>query len=242
MNTVVITGADRNIGLEMCREFLKRGWKVFAGKFVMELSYMEELQKEYPDLMEIVPLDCTSLESIQAVAAIVKEKAGKLDMVVHNAAGFGSRGADDICGEFDFSGFQVSYNINALGAMRLVQTFMPLMEGGKKRFCITSSEAGVVSVSHRDGVSSYGMSKTALNMALRLMFNQLQPKGFSFRIYHPGWVRSPKIERDGEAVQVHGGKFDPWETAQSAVPQFIEDRTWEDRMVMLDNEGAAWPF
>lgn len=38
------------------------------------------------------------------------------------------------------------------------------------------------------------------------------------------------------------GKFWPWETAAAAVPQFIEDREFEDRLVLIDNEGAAWPF
>ncbi|MDR3121766.1 MAG: SDR family NAD(P)-dependent oxidoreductase [Clostridiales bacterium] len=243
MSTVVISGADRNIGLEMCREFLRRGWTVYGGKYVGELTLMEQLQSEYPRQMEIVPLDCSSADSVCAAAERVREKAGSLDMLVHNAAGFGGRGASDIKGEFDFTSFESAFNINALGAIRLVQAFLPLMESGKKRLCFTSSEAGVVSVSHRTGISGYGMSKTALNMALRLMFNRLSPLGYSFRLYHPGWVRSPKIERDGQALErMHGGKFEPWETAQSAVPQFIEDRDWEDRMVLIDNEGAAWPF
>ena len=60
------------------------------------------------------------------------------------------------------------------------------MQTGMKRLCFVSSEAGVVSVAHRTEVSSYCMSKTALNMALRLMFNQLQPMGYTFRLYHPG--------------------------------------------------------
>jgi NAD(P)-dependent dehydrogenase (short-subunit alcohol dehydrogenase family) len=161
-------------------------------------------------------------------------------MIVHNAAAFGSHGAaSDIKGEFDFSSFTQPFNVNALGAMRLVQAFIPLMKDGLRRFCFVSSEAGVVSVSHRNNISGYGMSKTALNMAVRLMFNSLQPKGYSFRLFHPGWVRSVKNEWDGHFF---GGKFEPWEAARAAVPQFIGDREWEDRLVMLDNEGAAWPF
>ena len=118
-----------------------------------------------------------------------------------------------------------------------------------KRLCFVSSEAGAVSVAHREDLSSYCMSKTALNMALRLMFNQLQPMGCSFRLFHPGWVRSPKIEHSTDAIPTFRdqegnltGKFWPWETAAAAVPQFIEDREFEDRLVLIDNEGAAWPF
>lgn len=243
MKTVVVTGADRNIGLSLCRELAQKGWKVFAGKFVMALTLLEKLQQEYPDHIEIVPIDCTDTASMEAAAAFVKEKAGTVDMVIHNAAGFGSREDNDIKGEFDFSGFALPVNINALGALRLVKAFLPLMETGMKRLCFVSSEAGVVSVSHRNAISSYGMSKTALNITLRLMFQKLQPQGYTFRLYHPGWVRSPKIDSDDQEVpQLHGGKFDPWETARSAVAQFIAPREWEDRMVLVDNEGAAWPF
>lgn len=236
MKTVFVTGADRNIGLELVREFLHRGWFVYGGRYIRELDYLDKLKAEYPDTLEIVDADVTSMESLKAAADVIAAKSGTLDMLVHNAAGFGAHGGD-IKTEIDLSGYWVPYNINALGAMRLVQAMLPLMQQGMKRLCFVSSEAGVVSVAHRPAVSSYCMSKTALNMALRLMFNQLQPMGYTFRLYHPGWVRSPK---DGRAAM--GGKFDPWETAASAVPQFIAERDWEECMVLIDNEGAAWPF
>ncbi|MBQ7866720.1 MAG: SDR family NAD(P)-dependent oxidoreductase [Clostridia bacterium] len=235
MKTVFVTGADRNIGLEISREFLRRGWFVYAGRYIMDLGYLDELKAEYPETMQIVDADVASMESLKAAAEAVKQTTGTLDMVVHNAAAFGDHAPN--AQAVDFSRFWIPYNVNALGAMRLVQAFMPLMQQGMKRLCFVSSEAGVVSVAHRTEVSSYCMSKTALNMALRLMFNQLQPEGWTFRLFHPGWVRSAK---DGRPAR--GGKFEPWEAAASAVPQFIEDREWEDRMVLIDNEDAAWPF
>ena len=242
LNTVVVTGADRNLGLEICREYLKKGWKVYAGKFIQELSYLEEMQKEYPDLMKIVTMDVSSLESIQDAAKEISADTSYVDAIVHNAAVFG--GGSGTFGEgYDFTRFSNPYFINSLGALRLVQSFLPLMQEGMKRLCFISSESGVVSVSHRTEPSGYGMSKTAMNMGLRLMFNQLQPMGYTFRLFHPGWVRSPKIERDGQVMEpLRHGKFEPNESAASAVEQFIESRDWEDRMVLIDNEGAAWPF
>ncbi len=236
MKTVVITGADRNIGLELARQFLQQGWHVFAGRFLLDLPFLDELKAEYGSQMDIIMLDVTSAESIAKAAAEVGQKAAHVDMLVHNAAGFGGRHGD-IKGEMDFSGFSAPFNINCLGAIRLTQGFLPLMQTGMRRLCYVSSEAGVVSVCSRNALSSYCLSKTALNMALRLMFNQLQPMGYTFRLYHPGWVRSSKDGRKSEM-----GKFEPWETAQAAVPQFTRDRDWEDRMVLIDNEGAAWPF
>lgn len=248
MNHVVISGADRNIGLEMVREFLKRGWKVFAGQFLPNLPLLADLQKEYPEQLVIVPLDVSREASVKAAAALIGEQVEHIDMIVHNAAHFGSPANPEK--GIDYNTYKAPYNVNALGAMRMVYYFRPLMEGGLKRLCFTSSEAGVVSVAHRTELSSYCMSKTALNMALRLMFNQLQPMGYTFRLFHPGWVCSPDVE-DAEQVRkvaeesqgkLMWGKFFPWEAAGAAVEQFVEDRECEDRLVLIDNEGAAWPF
>ena len=245
MKTVVISGADRNIGLEIAKQFLERGWRVFAGRFLMELPLLDQLKEKYPDTLGIIPMDVSSDESVRLAAEWVAAEADVVDMLVHNAAGFGAQGGQKI----DYATFVTPYNINALGAMRLVNRFLPLMrDSDLKRLCFVSSEAGVVSVAHRTEVSSYCMSKTALNMAVRLMFNQLQPMGYTFRLFHPGWVRSARIERLDDPMptfEVDGkltGKFWPWEAAASAAEQFIEDRDWEDRLVLIDNEGAAWPF
>ncbi|MDD4797085.1 MAG: SDR family oxidoreductase, partial [Eubacteriales bacterium] len=122
-------------------------------------------------------------------------------------------------------------------ALRMAQAFLPLMHTGLRRLCFVSSEAGSVAVGHRGDGYSYTMSKTALNMGVRLLFNQLQPQGYTFRLYHPGWMRS---YMSGQKSVV--GTLEPEESAQSAVAQFLEDRDWEDRLVMLDENGMAWPF
>ena len=240
MRYVVVSGADRNLGLELCREFLKLGWHVFAGKYIQELHLLEELKEEYGDLLSILPMDVSNEASLLSAAEAVRKVTPTVDMLVHNSAVFGNRTPEDIKTEpLDLNAYMDTYDINALGAVRLVQAFLPLMEGGLKRLCFISSEAGAVGTAHRAALSGYCLSKTALNMAIRLMFNQLQPKGYTFRLYHPGWMRSTP---DGKPRADHKGKFEPWESAKSAVPQFVEDRKWEDRMVLIDNEGAAWPF
>lgn len=244
MKTALVSGADRNLGLEICRELLRLGWKVYAGKYIETLDYLEKLGEEYPAL-KIIPLDCSSVSSAGQAADIIRQNGDSLDMLVHNAAAF-DRARGEITGEFDFGGFDISFNVNALGAVRLTEHMAPLMAGSDmKRLCYVSSEAGAVAVSHRDAISGYGMSKTALNMAVRVMFGRLSPEGYTFRLYHPGWVRSARVTVSGEEperARTGGGKFEPWESAAPAVRQFIEDRDWEDRLALIDNEDAAWPF
>ena len=62
MPIAVVSGADRNIGLEIVKRFLQRGWKVFAGRYLMELPLLEELQEKYPQQLTLVPLDVSDEE------------------------------------------------------------------------------------------------------------------------------------------------------------------------------------
>ena len=65
MPIAVVSGADRNIGLEIVKQFLQRGWKVFAGRYLMELPLLEELQEKYPQQLT---LDVSDEESVDAAA------------------------------------------------------------------------------------------------------------------------------------------------------------------------------
>ena len=69
------------------------------------------------------------------------------------------------------------------------------------------------------------------------MFQRLQPQGWRFRLYHPGWVRT---YMSGEKSTM--GNFEPEESAAAACRQFTSDRDWEDVLVMSDISGEIWPF
>ncbi len=86
MKTVVITGADRNLGLELAKEFLRRDWRVFAGRFLMELPFLDQLKEQYPKALSIVPLDVSKEEAVEAAAGLVAKETDHVDMLIHNAA------------------------------------------------------------------------------------------------------------------------------------------------------------
>ena len=81
------------------------------------------------------------------------------------------------------------------------------------------------------------MSKSMLNMEVKLLFNELRPKGYTFRLYHPGWVRSYM-----SGVKATVGKLEPEESAQVAVRQFTEGRACEDILMVVDVYDAVWAF
>lgn len=228
MKSVFITGADRGIGLALCRCFLENGWQVFAGRFMPEWKELDALREQYGEAVFLINLDVGNEESVRQAAAAVGEKTEYLDMLV-NCAGIFQNGSDETTLR--------CLNINAVGPLRMVEAFLPLMEKGQKRLCFFSSEAGSITLAHRDGDVSYCVSKTCLNMAVRLMFETLQPKGYRFRLYHPGWVRT---YMSGEKSTV--GNYEPEETAQKAYQQFVSDREWEDVLILRDVADELWPF
>ena len=225
MDTVLITGADSGVGLALCREFLEHGWRVFAGRFLQDLTQLEELAGIYPDRLTCIPLDVGDTESVRQAAAQAAACCDTLDMLVNCAGIAKADGLEEL---------RSTLNVNAFGSLRVTEAFLPLMAEGKKRLCYVSSEAGCLTLLHRDQGYAYCASKTALNMTVRLLFNELADKGYTFRLYHPGWVRT--------RMGGQGGRFEPEESAAAAYEQFISERTWEDVLVMTDLKGEIWPF
>lgn len=233
--TAVVAGAGRNIGLAIVRKLLTLGWTVYAGLLRTGWDDLAELQVIYPEKVFPIKMDTTEIESVKMAALEISKNSACVDMLIYNAAVFGNR-ADDIHAEVNFDSFLDTYNVNCLGAMRMIEAFLPLMEGGMKRLSFVSSEAGANSVAARTRISSYSMSKAALSMAIRILFNDLQPKGWTFRVFHPGWVRSVKPDKG-----IVEGIYEPDFAGDEAVKMFCEDYSWDDRLVMLDIEGKAWP-
>ena len=236
MYDIVITGADRGLGYALCEVFVEKGWRVFAGQFMADWPQLGELKAKWGDMLHIISLDVSSDASVKAAGEYVASVTDKVDMLINNA-GVGGRGEGSLFNDepFDSRSPLLPYNTNALGMMRVTEALFPLLEKGEKRLCFVSSEAGSIAPGHRKEGFGYTMSKTSINMGVRLVFNALRPKGFKIRLYNPGWMRS---YMGGKKSTV--GKLEPEESAQVAYKQFTEDRAWEDALVLLDNNDQQW--
>lgn len=234
---IFITGADRGLGFALTKDFLERGNTVFAGQFMPEWNELEELQSKYKECLFLIPLDVSDPESVRRAYQLVAEKTDRIDMLINNAGISGSVG-DITCIENMEKGLQI-FKTNCLGPLSMVDIFMPLMkkEDARKRLCFVSSEAGSISVCHRQDGFIYPMSKTGLNMAVKLLFEDLKEQGFTFRLYNPGWMKS---YMSGKKSVV--GKVEPEESSKVAVEFFDNDLKHEDVLKMLDNDNMVWPF
>lgn len=224
MKSVLITGAGRGVGYSLCECFLKDNWLVYAGQFMPDWPWLQALKQQYPDRLTVLPLDVGSDESVQAAVCQIP----RLDMLVSNAG---------IAGGDDEASVRRIYNVNTLGAIRLVEALLPKMQNGMKRLAFVSSEAGVITIAHREGGCGYTLSKAMLNATVHCMFRQLRPQGFTFRLYHPGWVRSYMSGKKNT-----NGRLEPEEAAEAGFRQFTEDRAWEDALITTDVYGHIWPW
>jgi len=236
--TALVTGADRGLGLALVEGLLDRGWRVFAGQYMAEWPALGELAERHAEALTVVPLDVGSRASVQAAAAAVTREVGHLDMIISNAGVSSPVMKRRISEPQDYEEMLRLYDVNTLGALRVIEAFLPLMaQGGFKRLCFVSSEAGSITTARRTSWYSYCMSKAALNMAVKIMFNDLHPEGYTFRLYHPGWMRTYMSGKKGTATDL-----ELEEAAAKALPIFLNAGADEDHLVMVDYCGVEWPF
>jgi NAD(P)-dependent dehydrogenase (short-subunit alcohol dehydrogenase family) len=236
--TAFVTGADRGLGFALCAGLLDKGWLVFAGQYMPDWPDLAALAGQYPEKLHLVPLDVASAESAAAAAQAVQVISDHLDLLINNA-GVNSPTVRAPIGEpQDYGEMLRLFDVNALGPLRVVEAFLLLTGRGKlKRLCFVSSEAGSVARSERTAWYGYCMSKAALNMAVKNLFNELRPQGYTFRLYHPGWIRSYMGgQKDLEA------DLEPEQAAGMAIAFFLGDLANEDRLAMIDYEGQEWPW
>ena len=239
MAGVIVTGADRGLGLSLCKEYLKRGWLVFAGKYLDDYTLLEDLRKKNPNLLHIIRLDTGCPDSIVAARAEVLKRTDSLDMLIANAALLPSPQYNEppIDPELVWNYFR----INALGPLHLTEFFLPLLDKSMmKRLCFVSSEvSSIVLMKHRTiGPCPYPISKTALNMGVRILHNQLYAQGYTFRLFHPGWMKHRM--QDGSLFEE--GLYDPDYIGDIAARYFETPLRDEHRLVMVDYNGYEWTF
>ncbi|MBD5396132.1 MAG: SDR family NAD(P)-dependent oxidoreductase [Lachnospiraceae bacterium] len=234
---VLITGADRGLGFALTKDFLNRGDTVFAGQYMEEWQELKELQRQFEGKLYLVPLDISDRDSIKNAYKLVAGQTDHVDILVNNA-GISGKFSNIVDEESVLDGVRV-FKTNCMGPLTMVRTFFPLLnkKDALKRLCFVSSEAGSISVCHREDGFPYTMSKAGLNMTVRLLFEELYQEGFTFRLYHPGWMRTYM-----QGTKSTMGKIEPEESSAKAMVFFSEPQKHEDVLRLIDNEGTVWPF
>lgn len=186
--TVLITGANRGLGLALVQRFLGAGWHVFAG-CRQDPGALTTLACQ---ALTRVPLDVADMASVRQAAALVAGSTPALDVLINNAAVYHDRGKEALEAlDLTDGRLEQTMNVNAFGVLRVTQQFLPLLVRGRRKVIANiSSEAGSIGMSVRANEYAYTMSKAALNMASRLMHNAFAGRGFHVLVIQPGWMRT----------------------------------------------------
>jgi NAD(P)-dependent dehydrogenase (short-subunit alcohol dehydrogenase family) len=190
MKTVLVTGANRGVGLETARQLLQRGDRVIATcRQPSKAEALQALDEQFSEQLTILPLDVTNPASIHAACNAVQRIATCLDILINNA---GILDGNETLESFDPEVMQRTFDVNATGAMRVTTQFLPFLEKGEqaKLVNISSQLGSLQKVKGNWGRYSYNSSKAALNMLTRMLAYDLEDKGIAVICIHPGWVQT----------------------------------------------------
>ncbi len=175
MKKILITGANRGIGLELCRQLTDRGDEVVA------VCRVAGKQLSALNLRVIEGVDVSDAESVRGL----QNQAGidGLDWLINNAGILSVESLESL----DFEAMERQFRVNALGPLRVTAALLPKLGPGSKVGIITS-RMGSVEDNTSGGYYGYRMSKAAVNMAGMSLARDLEERGIAVALLHPGMV------------------------------------------------------
>ncbi len=232
MPTVLITGANRGIGLEFVKQYGSDQWRVIACcRNPQKADALQSLVKINPTI-QIEALDVSLDQNISDLAHKLKDIP--LDLLVNNA-GISERG--DLrrnIGTMVSETWMETFRVNAVAPIMVTQAFLPhLKQGQVKKVAMISSIRGSLENTGNDGTMAYRSSKAALNMAMRSASFTLKSEGIVFVSLHPGWV---KTDMGGNAASLT-----PQQSVM-AMRHTIAELGYEKSGQFLNYDGTSLPW
>ena len=186
---VLVTGANRGIGLEYVRQLLARGDHVIAtARHPAQAHELNRLVGEHPGRLHVFPLDVMDPRAEAEIARELPLVLGdeRLHLLVNNA---GILHSGERFGHVAAANLEDSFRTNAMGPFLLAQAVAPLLADGAKVANMTS-QLGSIANTTRFATPTYCISKAALNMVTRLLAAALAERGIAVVSLHPGWVQT----------------------------------------------------
>ncbi|MDY6978419.1 MAG: SDR family oxidoreductase [Pseudomonadota bacterium] len=232
MNSILVTGSNRGLGLEWVRQYTQLGWRVYATcRFPEQADELNQLANDHPNV-SLHPLDVTRPEQITVLAGELDGVA--IDILVNNAGVYFERWGKDKLGTIDYADWQQTFAVNALGAMRVSEALLDSVARSRRRLLVAiSSHMGSIADIGSGNDYAYRSSKAALNAAMVGLSHEIAPRKVGILLLHPGWVQT---RMGGDAAL-----YSPAESVQG-MRQMIDQFTPEQSGIFLRFDGTRMPW
>jgi NAD(P)-dependent dehydrogenase (short-subunit alcohol dehydrogenase family) len=193
MSTILITGANRGLGLEFTRQYATDGWEVLAASRQPDKSAdLKQMAAQHPKIT-LQRLDVTDEKSVRDLAGKLSGKP--IDVLLHCSGVYPRKGQN--IGSLDYDGWREAFETNLFGVMRVTEALLEnVAASARKQIAAISTSLSILrgvqggSVGQAGTSYQYRSSKTALNMALSILAKELEPRGISVVLLDPGWVKT----------------------------------------------------
>lgn len=184
MPTVLITGANRGLGLEFVSQYLSAGWDVHA--CCREPG--DTLQGFTGEKLNIHALDVAEFDQIERLAKALSGQP--IDLLICNAGIYPQRGNTGF-GETDYEAFAQALRVNAMAPLKMAEAFVDHVSASRlKKMAFVTSKMGSMADNTSGGAYIYRASKAALNAEVKSLSIDLAPRGIVTALLHPGWVKT----------------------------------------------------
>ncbi len=228
---ILVTGANRGIGLEMVRYSMQRGWRVFACcRNPHNADSLFNMAKLSNGQISVHIADMQELATLQALSYELRNEA--IDILMNNAAIYGSD--KNKFGSVDVESWMQAFQVNSIAPLKMVEAFSgQLLMGKQKIVACMSSKMGSMADNGYGSSYIYRSSKAALNSVVKSLSIDLKEQGVISVAFHPGWV---KTEMGGPGAEI---------TTAESVEQLFEHLlklTLEDSGRFIDIDGSDIPW
>ena len=227
--SVVITGANRGIGLELVSQYLADDWQVYACCRRPELA-TQLAGLALNSTLSIHQLDVANPESVKKLSLALLEQP--IDLLINNAGIYG--GERQSFGDIDYDQWKQVLDVNTLGPYRVSTALANQVGNSERRLMVNVSSAmGSIERYTTGGHYIYRSSKAALNMVTVNLAHDLRSRGITVLSVHPGWVRT---DMGGSSADIST------QTSAAGLRQLISNSTIDDSGRFFSWDGSALPW
>lgn len=178
MGTVLITGANRGIGLEMAKQYADNGWNVIGtARDTEKATDLNAISN-----VKTMQLDAADDSSVDSFTRALGDQP--IDIYINNAGIYGPQ-------EFDRDGWLELMNVNVVAPVKLANALKDnVAKSSDKKMVVISSQVGSIAENESGDMMYYRSSKAAVNQAWKSLANQWKDDGLTLTMLHPGWVQT----------------------------------------------------